>query len=237
MSSNPARTLQLLVMSTLLVHLVTSQPPRYTYDLTVKYFADASMLCDHPDLNVTLAPDVLSLSWMFPDGGVRDSITRPDQRYYSLLGPETSRDPRYSAYNLTALGVDDRLFGYYTCIVVYSRPQKAPAVIRWGLNVGGADFSELMETYKKNAIIGGCAAAAMLLIVGGGCLIWNIRNSKRSDGSKNSGDDKEFYEEEAVEVTKEKIHVQHNQAYSGDIETADGDLRVENGGGGVSVKM
>ncbi|CAL1548335.1 unnamed protein product [Lymnaea stagnalis] len=235
----PARqfsTLQLLVTSTLMVHLVTSQPPRHTYDLTVKYFADVSMVCDHPELNITLATDVLSLSWMFPDGGVRDANTRPDRRFYSLLGPDTSRDPRYSAYNLTAHSVDDRVFGYYTCIVVYSRPEKPPAVIRWGLNVDGADFSELMETYKTNAIIGGCAAAAMLLIVGGGCLIWNIRNNRRSDSRNSGGEDKEVYED-AEEVPKEKINVQHNQAYSSDIETADGDIHAENGGNGFSVKM
>ncbi|XP_059158113.1 uncharacterized protein LOC131942320 [Physella acuta] len=216
-----------------LIHLALSElPVRHTFDLSVRYFTDASMTCDHPSLNLTLSDDIASISWVLPDGALvgADTVLNPSMYVFTPTGFE----PVFSTYNLTALQVDDPSFGFYTCVVVYTTPGKTPSVVRWGLNVNGADFTDLMETYQTNAIIGGSAAAAMLLIVGGGCLIWNVRNSRRSD-EKDEGEGED--EGEVGEVTKEKFLEHSNQAYAEDGEMLSVEVHVENGGGDISVKM
>ncbi|KAH9505701.1 hypothetical protein Btru_055546 [Bulinus truncatus] len=193
-------------------------PQKYHHELTIKYFTDVSMVCDHPGLNVTESRDIRSISWLFPDGTMVDAGSPLNPRIYAFSGPESTSAPGpvFSSYNLTALSVDDNVFGYYTCVVVYNRQDRLPDVIRWGLNVDGADFSELLETYKTNAIIGGCAAAAMLLVVGGGCLIWNIRKSKGGEDEEDEGSaDSDL---KSVAEVKVQGHGQNNHAYSSDIE-------------------
>uniref|UniRef100_A0A2C9K8N9 Ig-like domain-containing protein n=1 Tax=Biomphalaria glabrata TaxID=6526 RepID=A0A2C9K8N9_BIOGL len=194
--------------------LMTSQ--KYHHHLTIKYFTQASMVCDHPDLNVTLLRDVRSLSWMLPDGTIVDASSALDSRLYFISGPDTLSEPAFSAYNLTALNVDDASFGYYTCLVVYNTQGRLPTAVRWGLNVDGADFSDLLETYKTNAIIGGCAAAAMLLLVGGGCLIWNVRNGQRN--AEEEDEDKADVNMANVVGPKVQGLDQNNHAYVSDIE-------------------
>lgn len=214
--------------------VVSELPVRYTFDLSVRYFTDASMTCDHPSLDVTLSNDIASISWLLPDGTLVASDSDLDPDMYAFTPASTGFEPLFATYNLTALQVDDPSFGFYTCVVVYKTPQKTPSVVRWGLNVNGADFTDLLETYQTNAIIGGSAAAAMLLIVGGGCLIWNVRNSRRShDNEEDDGED----EGVGVGVTKEKFLEHSNQAYVGDGETLSVEVHVENGGGDISVKM
>ncbi|CAG5126078.1 unnamed protein product [Candidula unifasciata] len=122
---------------------------RFTLDLTVRYFTDVSMVCDHPELEISQQIDVRSMAWILPD----------------------------DAYNLTVMDVSDDVFGYYTCIVVYDLQTKPLDVIRWSINMDGADFSELMQTYQDNAIVGGIAAGAMLVAIGAVILLWHFRYS------------------------------------------------------------
>jgi hypothetical protein len=51
--------------------------------------------------------------------------------------------------------------------------------MRWGVNVDGADFSELEEQYRHNAIVGAIAAAVMVVAIGGCCAVWNYRYARR----------------------------------------------------------
>ncbi|XP_012937114.1 uncharacterized protein LOC106011564 [Aplysia californica] len=173
----------------------------FTHDLKIRYFSDVSLLCDHPGLNITDNPSTVnSISWVLPDGTTIDANSLLNDRKYVLSGPDDdvslpTRDrPAFDAFNLTVLRVDDDVFGYYTCVIVRSvTPGSGDApisVVRWGLNVDGADFSELLETYKENAIIGGAAAAGMLVLVGGGCLFYHCRySSRKSDGDASDDDD------------------------------------------------
>lgn len=182
-----SRLYQIVFLSVLLQCVYCN--PKFIYDIKVKYFSDVSMTCDHPSFNITTNPSSVDLiSWIFPDGSTVDSQSSLDVKQF-LMSPPSNLSPAYAdkfaVYNLTALRVSDDVFGYYTCVIYSKRNatnnnEASIYVVRWGLNVDGADFSELMEQYEKNGIVGGAAAAAMLLIVGGTCLIWQFRYSNRN---------------------------------------------------------
>ncbi|BFZ24051.1 hypothetical protein BsWGS_27090 [Bradybaena similaris] len=197
-------------------------------DLTAKYFSDVSMICDHPDLQISQQADVRSLAWILPDGELIDSSRRPDPRLYQLSGI----NDRLDSYNLTAMDINDAVFGYYTCIVVYNSQVKPVNVIRWGLNVGGADFTELMQTYQDNAIVGGVAAAAMLVAIGAVCLLWHFRFSNRHVALLD-------VEEKLNDGAVRELPGQgfHNQSYTSDHEVAEVHLEPEADGNIIRVKM
>ena len=159
-------------------------------DITVPYFDNVPMVCDDISLNLTsrhqtVNHQVKSISWILPDGTTitKDSLHKPNAhrpKYVFSSPKEDVPQPQadaFASYNLTVLNVDDDNFGYYTCVIVHD--DLSISVVRWGLNIDGADFSELMDTYRENAIIGGIAAAGMLVLVGGACLIWNFRYANR----------------------------------------------------------
>ena len=151
---------------------------RYINDIKVRFFDTVSMTCDHELLDIAASTDVEKISWVFPDGTNVFSSADVDPKLYTFQEPKSVTT--LELYNLTALDVDEDQFGYYFCVVEYSEvSKKSVAVIRWGLNVNGADFSELLKRYRQNAIIGGAAAAVVLLLVGGACLFCNIWNSSR----------------------------------------------------------
>jgi hypothetical protein len=161
----------LVLHAQLLVSVVAADS--YVTELSRKYFTDVTMVCDHPDLNVTARSDVTSLTWILPDGETADSTRRPDPSRFQMSGPR--RD--LQAYNLTALSINDDVFGDYLCVIVSNRSRIT--VVKWRLNVGGADFSELMETYQENAVAGAIAAASMIVAIGAMCLLWHFRYSNR----------------------------------------------------------
>ena len=76
---------------------------------------------------------------------------------------------------------------------------------RYGLNIDGADFSELIKQYEENAIVGGVAAATMLVLVGGACLLWNCRYANRH-----------FPDDEGDVIEEQKSH--SNAGFRSDME-------------------
>lgn len=201
---------------------------RFYTDLTVRYFSDVSMICDHPDLQISQQTDVRSLAWILPDGELIDSFRRPDPKLYQMSRMNGSLD----SYNLTAMNINDAVFGYYTCIVVYDSQTKGVNVIRWGLNVDGADFTELMQTYQENAIIGGVAAAAMLVVIMAVCLLWHFRFNNRHGVLL---DVEEKLNDGAVRELPGQGY--HNQSYLSDQEVAEVHLEPEVDGNIIRVKM
>lgn len=201
----------------------------YTFDLRVKYFSNVSMFCDHPQLNVTKRNDVQSLVWVFPDGGTFQSSREPDRKLFHLSG----HSPSLPAYNLTALNINDPVFGYYICVVIYQSRETPISVVRWGLNVDGADFSELLKTYEENAIVGGVAAAAVLALVAAGCLVWHFRYDNRHSKLSIHEEDDAVYQG----VTKTTVMAYDNEGYvQGDLVDSV-DLNNGRGGNNVVVKI
>ncbi|RUS75252.1 hypothetical protein EGW08_016987 [Elysia chlorotica] len=172
---------------------------KYVHHIKVPYFDTVSMTCDHPLLNVSTSPsDVLSIAWVLPDGTNVHSVGDLNHERYTFTGLKvdpTSQSGELSKaldlYNLTASEIDEDQFGYFHCVVTFKTGNGPVAVIRWGLNVNGADFSELLEEYRDNALVGGIAAACLLLLIGGCCLFWNVRNSKQDQemGEQSIGSD------------------------------------------------
>ncbi|GFN88113.1 hypothetical protein PoB_001461900 [Plakobranchus ocellatus] len=206
---------------------------RYVLNTKVPFYSSPSMTCDHPLLNITLSDDVKAISWVFPDGTNVYSASDVNPRQYVFSEPDSSttgpNSSIFALYNLTALEIDEDQFGYYLCVVEYTNTGsdvKPAAVIRWGLNVNGADFSDLLKTYRENAIVGGAAAAALLVLVGGGCLFWNVRY-----GNQGLDDNDDDAEEDVSDLKNQKPIVEvidaaqennaknfDNAAYKEDIE-------------------
>lgn len=165
--------------------------PKYTHDLKIRYFTDATMYCDHMDLNISSNPsEVNSLSWIFPDGSLVTQNPQLDLDKYKLSYLNDSNGKqRIFGYALNVFGVDDDQFGYYTCIVTTERIGTGSGsssgdvvnVIRWGLNVNGADFSQLLDEYKRDAIIGGIAAGVALVLILGACIAWHVFCNRDDD--------------------------------------------------------
>ena len=91
-----------------------------------------------------------------------------------------------NASTINVTRADEDRFGYYTCVIIHN--DHRVTVFRWGLNVDGADFSELEDHYKHSAVIGAIAAGVVLAVVGGGCLIRDLRYKKRGKEGKEGED-------------------------------------------------
>lgn len=188
---------------------------RYLRNVQKPFFSTVSMLCDHPSLNVSTSPDVQNIFWVFPDGTNIYSTGDVDAEAYSFSSITTPSNKVLKLYNLTAIEIDEAQFGHYFCLVQYAATRVV--VIRWGLNVNGADFSDLLEEYRENAIVGGIAAAALLLVVGGVCLFWNVRNSKRDEDKDDDYRDPKR-DLPVVSTSEDNERVFHNTAYKQDVD-------------------
>ncbi|GFS11711.1 endonuclease-reverse transcriptase [Elysia marginata] len=194
-------------------------PRRYLHYKTVRFFSNVSMTCDHPSLNVSSASNVRDVSWVLPDGTNVDSNEDVNNKLFSFSNHTYDSGKTLDLYNLTAKKIDDDMFGYYHCVVQYTTSEVA--VIRWGLNVNGADFSDLLDDYRENAVIGGIAAASVLLVIGGCCLFWNSRYSKRQE----EREDEDVHTKDAKTDTMVVVSVRddterkfNNAAYKEDVD-------------------
>ena len=146
-------------------------------NVKVEYYSNATLICDNNQLNLSLSDQagVVSKYWMLPGGSLVDNTSKSDM--VELHVPRWTLSPNFANFNLTLNRVDDEDFGMYTCVIVYSDGKIK--TVRRGLNVDGADFSKLLETYRENAIIGGIAAAGLFVVFSASCVIWHCRYSSR----------------------------------------------------------
>ena len=200
---------------------------RFVCNTKVPFFDTVSMTCDHPLLNISTSSEVKSIFWIFPDGTNVHSEANVDRNLYTFssqsiesYSPGQEPGAVLDLYNLTALEIDEDQFGYYHCVVTYKSASRPATVIRWGLNVNGADFSDLLREYRRKAVIGGIAAACLLLLVGGCCLFWNVRNSKRDqEMEKENGDLNDLKTDIEVSPSAQGDNEKkfHNAAYESDV--------------------
>lgn len=137
-------------------------------DIQISYYSSLSMVCTDNDTNI---PSNTIIYWITNNVVVISNNT-PEQELPDRLQISTNGN----ALNISK--IDDNQFGYYTCVMVF--PNRTIDVRRWGVNIDGADFSDLEKEYRNNAIVGGIAAAVMVVMFGGGCLVWHFRYRKRS---------------------------------------------------------
>lgn len=142
----------------------------WTKDIKVRYYGTAILRCHE---NETVIPNA-RVFWITPDASIIEQNTTDSQLPTNVIKVNGTV---ISMLNVTK--VDDDQFGYYTCVMVSNNPVDSVTLVRWGLNVDGADFSDLEKQYRDNAIVGAIAAAIMLVLLGGGCFIWHFRYSRR----------------------------------------------------------
>ncbi|XP_071088234.1 uncharacterized protein [Haliotis cracherodii] len=137
-------------------------------DKTIRYFTDISLQCDSLALNISDdMSQVTKLYWILTDGVLVDSTSTNLPKNVALSA---------NSYTLNITKISDPMFGYYHCVILFNN--NTVQAIRRGVNVDGADFTELHDQYRSNAIIGGIAAGVMVAIVGVSCLVWHFRFRK-----------------------------------------------------------
>lgn len=136
----------------------------------LEYYTTVSMDCDDSKYNFTSSQHIEKRYWLLPDSSLLQS------------GQNNKHVNIDSNFTLTINKIDDNDFGYYFCLVV--RSDHSVDRIRHGLNVNGPYFGDLLEKYRKNAIIGGIAAGTLFVIVAGTCLVWHMRYQTRERKNK-----------------------------------------------------
>ncbi|XP_067663926.1 uncharacterized protein [Haliotis asinina] len=157
------------VLAAILVCLIPVEgQDKESMDITVRYFVDVSLHCDSLALNISdNMSQVQKLYWILTDGVLVDGTSNnlPQNLALSTNG-----------FTLNITKVSDSMFGYYHCVILFK--DNTVKAVRKGVNVDGADFTELHDQYRSNAIIGGIAAGVMVAIVGVSCLVWHYRFKK-----------------------------------------------------------
>lgn len=139
-------------------------------DFSLEYYETVSLDCNESNYNFTSSESVTTRYWLVPDGN---------------LISDSQQDGHYeidSNFTLTVHRISDNDFGHYFCLLV--RSNYTVDRIVHGVNVDGPYFGDLLEKYKKNAIIGGIAAGSLFVIVAGSCLVWQLRYQQRSNRNK-----------------------------------------------------
>lgn len=139
---------------------------------------------------------VVNQYWILPGGSMIDNTSHSDMVETNVYRWSISK----TNFNLTINRVDDDDFGMYTCVVVFDDHQVK--IVRRGLNMDGADFSKLQETYRENAIIGGIAAACLFAVFSSACVIWHCRFSSRQKEKEGleKGDPTQAFHNSALEI-------------------------------------
>ena len=145
----------------------------------VPYFTSTYFYCESHAVNTShLRTSIESVTWILPD----NTILKQGQMWKKATVSA-------GGYNITISEINDDVFGYYYCIVVMNPMGNVPSEVKsiqFGLNIDGADFSDLREHYRKSAIIGGIAAAVMAVVFGVGCLVWHYRYTAKQNDQNGS---------------------------------------------------
>ena len=185
--------------------------------MKVPYYSTVTLRCQEDPAQPMGTGQVF---WITPDNAVIQPSTPQSQLPANIVVP-----PGGHVSEINVTNVSDDSFGYYTCVMVTGSGEVMLA--RWGLNVDGADFSDLEEQYRRNAVIGAIAAAVMVVVVGGACLVWHFRYSRRGQLSGRGAEE---------DLKKPSPHLYDNGAFAGksatDMEMAETTtVPVENGTG------
>ena len=147
--------------------------------LRQEYYTEAKLHCDttakqnRTDVD---SPDVVNRYWLLPNGNLLHKT--------SALSDKVQVDVNFT---LTVNKVSDEDFGKYFCILVLN--DSSIQIHQHGLNIDGAAFDALHESYAKRAIIGIISAAAILLFILVVYAIYRVQFSKKARRRKLIADD------------------------------------------------
>ncbi|XP_045203899.2 uncharacterized protein LOC123556897 [Mercenaria mercenaria] len=136
----------------------------------LEYYETVSLECDASRYNFTSTQPVVKKYWLVPNGNL---VSASEASGHFEID---------SNFTLTVNRISDDDFGYYFCLLV--RDDHNLDRIVHGLNTDGPFFGDLLEKYKKNAMIGGIAAGTLFVIVAGSCIVWQLRYQRKSQRNK-----------------------------------------------------
>lgn len=144
----------------------------FSEDIKEPYFKQVTLECTmnqtYPSLGIP------KRYWIFPNGKTYENDSNaPMCRKQKCWTMDSS------GFNVTIKRINDEDFGVYYCVNVFDR--KSILVERRGLNVDGPYFGDLLQQYKKNAMVGGIAAAVLFVVLACSCFLWNCRYNKRKN--------------------------------------------------------
>ncbi|KAL4230066.1 hypothetical protein ACF0H5_010451 [Mactra antiquata] len=142
----------------------------YADDVHLPYYKPVTLSCDIDQYNITDVPSIDTRYWLIPNGELISEQSHTDNLHFN------------QNFSLSINKIDDEDFGYYYCILV--RSDKTVDTIRHAVNVNGADFGNLLEKYRKNAITGGIAAGVLFVIVTGFCFVWRLRYQRKDQRNR-----------------------------------------------------
>ena len=123
--------------------------------LQQEYYTEAILHCDTAGTGNTTKGDnleVVSKYWLLPNGRLVHKTSNLSDKFE--LGAN---------FTLSIRRIADEDFGKYFCLLVLN--DSSLFINRHGLNVEGAAFDSLKESYARRAIIGTVAAAGLLLFM------------------------------------------------------------------------
>ena len=141
-----------------------------------EYFTEARLRCDTTG-NETFGNSLeVNKYWLLPDG----TFINQETKHRNKLKIDTN-------FTLYISKISDEDFGLYYCISVLN--DSGLYIQRHGLNIDGANFDTLNQSYARRAVTGVIAAVGILVFMLGVFLIYHLRFSKKAKRKKMILDD------------------------------------------------
>lgn len=208
--------LQVFKMLVTLVLLAFTPSCMEAMFLQQDYYTEAKFYCDTTGTGNKTLRNNLEVSrryWLLADG----SLINRNSKLKNRLKLDTN-------FTLSISRITDEDFGLYYCIFVFN--DSSLLVQRHELNVDGATFNSLKESYGKRAIFGSIAAVSLLGFMLGAYIIYRLQFSKKARRRKMIAEDLKkgmnrfstaFYDNIAFEAyTKRSSFKKTSQNMSGD---------------------
>ncbi|XP_045206675.2 uncharacterized protein LOC123558898 [Mercenaria mercenaria] len=139
-------------------------------EFKAEYYSNVTLVCD--DTLLGLPYTTYKKYWILPNGTALQWSYEPGN-YSSRFSVGES-----PGFNLTIANVDEDDFGWYYCVILWDNYIYLVHTIKVGLNVNGALYKELLDQYRKSAIIGLIAGAVTATVLGLFCLLYWCRYSE-----------------------------------------------------------
>ena len=137
-----------------------------------EYFTDAILSCDTAENETNGNPlEVSNRYWLLTDGSLVNKASQLDKQY--------TIDANFT---LHISRISDENFGIYYCILVLN--DSSLHMHRHGLNVDGASFDSLNQSYGTRAVAGVIAAASVFVLMLGLYIIYRVCFSKKAKRKK-----------------------------------------------------
>ncbi|XP_060605511.1 uncharacterized protein LOC132758011 [Ruditapes philippinarum] len=161
----PLQNLVALILSSIVLRFVSS----VEVEFKAEYFSNFTLTCD--DKLLALPYTTFKKYWILPNGSVIQwwHESGNNSRYFVGESPD---------FNLTITNVDEEDFGWYYCVILWDNYIYLVHTLKIGLNVNGALYKDLLDQYRKSAIIGLIAGGVTAALLSLFCLLYWCRYSE-----------------------------------------------------------